>query len=213
MTALGPARLRADQSPAARLRAARARLNRIDSRANTALKALCLIACVLVFLVMVALVYQVIKDSRPAVAKFGIGLFFHTGWIPQENVFGVLPLIYGTLVTSLVSLVFATVLGVSIGIFLAMIAPRRVAAVLGPMVEMLAAVPSVVYGMIGLIVVAPFLSRHIEAALHSVLGWTGLFGTPQLVGNSLFTACLVLTFMVLPIIAALCRDIFLTVPE
>ncbi len=168
---------------------------------------MCAVACVLVFLVMVALVYQVIDDSRLALGHFGPGLLTRNQWIPQENEFGLAPLIFDTLVTSLVSVVVATVLGVSIGIFLAMIAPRRAATVIGPAVEMLAAVPSVIYGLIGLVAVAPFLSAHIEGPIHSVLGWIPLFGTPQLTGNSVFTAC-----VVLPIISALCRDIFLTVP-
>jgi phosphate transport system permease protein len=218
MTALGPAPPRADQpppaeqSPATRLRVARARLNRFDLRANVSLQGLCIFAGIVVFLVMVGLTYQVINDSRSALGKFGIELFGRTGWDPQENVYGLLPLMFGTLFTSLVSLAAATGLGISIGIYLAMIAPKSVARVVGPLVEMLAAVPSVVFGLIGLIAIAPFFAKHIEPALHSALGWIPLFGAVQPVGNSIFIASLVLTFMCLPIIAALSRDVISTVP-
>jgi phosphate transport system permease protein len=84
--------------------------------------------------------------------------------------------------------------------------------VVGPLVEMLAAIPSVIVGLWGLIVLAPFLQRHVESPLNSVLGWTGLFGTPQTTGLSIFSAGIVLAIMILPIIASLSRDLFLTVP-
>ena len=104
-------------------------------------------------------------------------------------------------------------IGVSIGLFLSMLAPRRVAAVIGPLVEMLAAVPSIVLGFVGILLIGPFVQGTLEPILHSVLGFIPLFGEPQAEGPSLFTASLVLTIMVVPIIAALCRDLFLTVPR
>ena len=106
----------------------------------------------------------------------------------------------------------ATPLGIAIGLYLAMMAPPRVRAVVGPLVEMLAAVPSIIYGFWGLIVLGPFI-QHLEPGLHSALGFIPLFGPPQTTGISVFTAGLVLTMMILPIIAALSRDLFLTVPD
>jgi phosphate transport system permease protein len=92
-------------------------------------------------------------------------------------------------------------------------APRRVSAIVGPLVEMLAAIPSVILGFWGIIVLAPFMQAHVEPALHSVLGFIPLFGPPQTTGLSLFTTGLILTVMVVPIIASLSRDLFLTVPR
>jgi phosphate transport system permease protein len=197
---------------AAAARARRARLNRLDRRANRALKWLAWIGGVLVFIAMLLIAYQVIDGATAAFDKFGFGFLVHRTWIPVENKFGALTYIYGTLVTSVFAVILATILGVSIGLFLALMAPRRVAVIIGPMVEMLAAIPSVVLGLIGIYLICPFIAADVEPPLHSVLGFLPFFGAPQPIGNSLFAASLVLTIMVVPIIAALTRDLFLTVP-
>ena len=189
-----------------------ARLDRIDRRANRALRWLALGGGALVFLVLIAIVYQVLSGAVQAFDKFGPAFIAHKTWIPAANEFGGFTFIYGTLVTGLGSMILATILGVSIGLFLALMAPRRVAAVLGPLVEMLAAIPSVVVGLIGIYLICPFLKSDIEPWVHSAFGWIPIFGSPQPVGNSIFAAILVLTIMVVPIVAALTRDLFLTVP-
>jgi phosphate transport system permease protein len=94
-----------------------------------------------------------------------------------------------------------------------MVAPRRVRGVIGPLVEMLAAIPSVILGFWGILVFAPFLQRHVEPFLHRTLGFVPIFGAPATTGASLFTASLILTIMVVPIIASISRDLFLTVPQ
>jgi phosphate transport system permease protein len=190
----------------------RMRLNGVDRRANRALKALALVGGACVFFAMLLIAYQVVDGATLAFNKFGFGFVTAKTWDPTLNQFGAYPFIYGTIVTGLFSVVLATILGVAIGLFLALMAPRRVAVVIGPMVEMLAAIPSVVLGLIGIYLISPFLLSDIEPALHTVLGFIPLFGPPGTVGNSLFAASLVLTIMVVPIIAALTRDLFLTVP-
>jgi phosphate transport system permease protein len=167
----------------------------------------------LVFLVLIAVVYQVISGASLAFDKYGFGFIVHKTWIAPANEYGGLTFIYGTLVTGVGSLILSTILGVSIGLFLSLMAPRRVAIVIGPLVEMLAAIPSVVLGLIGIYLLLPFIHSDIEPALHSVLGFTQIFGPAQGAGNSPFAAILVLTIMVVPIIAALTRDLFLTVPR
>jgi phosphate transport system permease protein len=157
--------------------------------------------------------YQVIHGASPAISKFGIGFIGHAAWNPVKNIFGASAAIYGTVMSSLMALLIATPLGIAIGLYLSLMAPRSVRRIVGPLVEMLAAIPSVIVGLWGLIVLAPFLERHIESPLHSVLGWTGLFGSPQTTGLSIFTAGIVLSIMILPIIASLSRDLFLTVPK
>lgn len=190
----------------------RSRLNRTDRRANRALKWLAFGGGLLVFLTLIAVVYQILSSAATAFNKFGIGFLGHRPWIPAEGAFGGLTYIYGTLVTGVGSVFLATLLGVSIGLFLALMAPRRVAMTIGPLIEMLAAIPSVVVGLIGIYLICPFISSDIEPWVHSVFGWIPIFGTPGTVGNSLFAAILVLTIMVVPIIAALTRDLFMTVP-
>jgi phosphate transport system permease protein len=199
--------------PAARLRSRRARLNRFDRRANRVLLGLCSTGGALVFVAMVEIAYQVINGASSAISRYGAGFLVHTQWVPNQFVFGAWTFIYGSLVTSLVSLVLATVLGVAIGIYLSMLAPRPVARIVGPLVEMLAAVPSVVLGFIGIVLIAPFVQGTIEPFLHGAFGFIPLFGPPQTTGLSIFTASLVLTIMVVPIISALTRDLFLTVPR
>ncbi|HEX3618188.1 MAG TPA: phosphate ABC transporter permease subunit PstC [Solirubrobacteraceae bacterium] len=182
-------------------------------RANRALKWLALGGGLLVFITLIAIAYEIISGTSTAFDKFGFGFLGHTTWIPSENEFGGWTFIYGTLVTGLSSVVLSTVLGVSIGLFLALMAPRRVAMVIGPLVEMLAAIPSIVIGLIGIVLICPFIASDIEPWVHSVFGWIPIFGATQETGNSIFAAILVLTIMVVPIIAALTRDLFLTVPQ
>lgn len=161
---------------------------------------------------LVEIVYQLVSNAGPAISHFGLGFLVHSEWNPHFGRLGVATLIYGTLVSSLMALVIAGPLGISIAMYLAILASPRVRAVVGPLVEMLAAVPSIIYGFWGLIVLVPFI-RGIEPGIHSALGFIPLFGAPQTTGLSLFTGGLVLTFMILPIISALSRDLFLTVPR
>lgn len=191
----------------------RSRLDRTDRRANGALKWLALAGGALVFLTLIAVVYQILSSASMAFDKFGIGFIGHRPWIAATDQFGAFTFIYGTLVTGIGSVILSTILGVSIGLFLALMAPRRVAMLVGPLVEMLAAIPSVVIGLIGIYLICPFIASDIEPWVHSAFGWIPIFGTPGTAGNSLFAAILVLTIMVVPIVAALTRDVFLTVPR
>ena len=188
------------------------RLDTVDRRANRALKWLALGGGALVFLVLLAIVYQILSGASQAFDKFGFAFIVHKPWVPVSNQYGAWTFIYGTLVTGFGSVLISTILGVSIGLFLSLMAPRRVAMIIGPLVEMLAAIPSVIIGLIGIYLICPFIKTDIEPWVHSAFGWLPIFGAPQPVGNSIFAAILVLTIMVVPIIAALTRDLFLTVP-
>ncbi|MGO9788289.1 MAG: phosphate ABC transporter permease subunit PstC [Solirubrobacteraceae bacterium] len=205
-------------SPTAQRARVRARLNRFDRRANRALNIACAAGAAILFLAMVEIAYQVINGASAAISRYGPHFFVHGKWVPNvlnghQPDLGAATFIYGTLVTSVTSLVLAMLIGVAIGLFLSMLAPRRLAAVVGPLIEMLAAIPSVILGFCGIILIAPFAQSTLEPFLHSTLGFIPLFGPPQPQGDSLFTASLVLTIMVVPIIAALTRDLFLTVPR
>jgi phosphate transport system permease protein len=174
--------------------------------------ALCAAAGLLTVAVLAEVLYQVIHGAQPAISRFGLSFIGHSRWAPNFGIFGAAAAIWGTVISSVIALALATPLGIAIGLYLSMMAPPPVRAVVGPLVEMLAAVPSVIMGFWGVVVLAPFAAQHLEPALHSVLGFIPLFGPPQTTGLSVFTAGLVLTLMVLPIIAALSRDLFLTVP-
>jgi phosphate transport system permease protein len=205
-------------SPVRRLRP-RARkpsreVRRIDRIGDGVLYGLCVAAALLGFVVLAEVIFQVVNGATLAISRFGLGFVGHTVWAGNlGQVYGGGALLYGTVVSSAMALLLAAPLGVAIGIYLSMIAPQGVRAVVGPLVEMLAAIPSVILGFWGLIVLAPFTHEHLEPFLHSVLGFIPLFGPAQTTGLGIFTAGLILTVMVVPIIAALTRDLFLTVPR
>jgi phosphate transport system permease protein len=191
----------------------RARIRVSDRLGDVALKALCLLAAIAAGLVLLEIVYQLIHGASLALSHFGLGFLSHSVWKPNFGVFGAATLLYGTAVTSFMALALATPIGIAIGVYLAMLAPRSVRAVVGPLVEMLAAVPSVIVGFWGILVLGPFVQAHLEPGLHGALGFIPLFGGQQTSGSSLFTAGLVLTIMVVPIIASVSRDLFLAVPS
>ena len=177
------------------------------------LRGLCLGAGVLVVVALADLVYEIVHGAAPAFSRYGLGFVGHTEWAPNFKHFGAAAMLYGTAVTSAMALLIAAPLSIAIGLYLAMLAPRTVRVIVGPLVEMLAAIPSVILGFWGIIVFAPFIAKRVEPPLHSVLGWTGLFGTPQATGVSMFTASVILAVMIIPIIASLSRDLFLSVPS
>jgi phosphate transport system permease protein len=180
---------------------------------DAVLRGLCVLAGVIAGLILIDVAYQVIAGARPSLARFGLGFLGHVTWAPNFSRFGAAAMLYGTAVTSLIALVIATPMAIAIAIYLSMLAPRPVRVIVGPLVEMLAAIPSVILGFWGIIVLAPFMQAHIEPALHDALGFTGVFEAPQTTGLSVFTAGVILTVMVVPIIASLSRDLFLTVPR
>src|SRR4051794_12392403 len=184
-----------------------------DRIGDGVLYGLCVLASLLAVVVLGLIGYQVAHGATPAIAKFGPSFLSGTAWEPNRDVFGAGSVIYGTVVSSMMALCIATPLGVAIGLYLALLTSGRVRAVLGPLVEMLAAIPSVILGFWGILVLAPFVKDHLEPWLHSHLGFVPIFGTPASTGLSIFTASLVLAIMILPIIASISRDLFLTVPS
>jgi phosphate transport system permease protein len=193
-------------------RASRPRERRVDRWGDVLIKALCALACLVALAVMVDLAYKVISGAHLAIDKFGLGFLTSSEWKPNFDKFGALSLLYGTAVTSGMALLLAVPIGVSIGLFLSLLAPQGLRGILGPLIEMLAAIPSVILGLWGIIVLAPAI-RDSEPWLHNSLGFLPIFGNPQTAGASVFTAGLILTIMVIPIIASISRDLFLTVPR
>jgi phosphate transport system permease protein len=163
-------------------------------------------------LVLVGLIaWKVIEGARLSISTFGLSFVWHVAWDPVHNQFGAGSFLFGTVVTSVAALVIATPIAIGIGLFLSELAPRGIRGPVTALVETLAAIPSVVIGLWGLLVLAPVLRDHVDPALHSALGFIPLFG-PASYGSNVFTAIVVLTIMILPIIASISRELFLGVP-
>jgi phosphate transport system permease protein len=194
-------------------RGGRDQRQRPDRVGDTVLRVVCGLAALLAVALLVAIAYQIIKGAGPAISRFGLGFLGHEIWEPNFGKLGAATFIYGTLVTSLVTMVLSVPIGVSIGLYLSTVASGRVRSVIAPLVEMLAAIPSVILGFWGILLFGPFLRSHVEPFLHSTLGFLPIFGAAATTGASLFTASLILTIMVVPIIASISRDLFLTVPR
>jgi phosphate transport system permease protein len=192
------------------LRGSRRRLR--DRFGDVALHGLTLVAAVGAVVLLAAIVWKVIDLAWPAIEEYGLGFITGTSWDPVKVEFGALPFIYGTAVSSFIALVIATPLAIGIALWLSELAPRGVRGVIGSLVEMLAAIPSVVLGLWGILVLGPYLAKHLEPWLHEHLGFIPIFGPPQATGTGLFTAGLILTIMIVPIIASICRELFLQVP-
>jgi phosphate transport system permease protein len=164
-------------------------------------------------LVLVGLIaWKVIQGARLSISTFGISFVWNVAWDPVHNQFGAGSFLFGTAVTSVAALVIATPIVIGIALFLSELAPRGIRGPVTALVETLAAIPSVVIGLWGLLVLAPILRDHVDPALHSSLGFIPLFG-PASYGSNVFTAIVVLTIMILPIIASISRELFLGVPS
>jgi phosphate transport system permease protein len=185
---------------------------RLDLVGDRLLFGICLLAAVLAAATIVLVGYQVVHGALPAISKFGFGFLYKTTWQPNFGEFGAGSLLFGTAVTSAFALLLGAPIAISIGLFLTLLAPRGIRGVVGPLVELLAAIPSVILGFWGLLVLAPFVQAHVEPFLHSTLGFLPIFGPPETTGLSVFTAGLILTLMVIPIIASITRDLFESVP-
>jgi phosphate transport system permease protein len=163
-------------------------------------------------LVLVGLiVWKIVDGARLSIGHFGLSFVWHQVWDPNRDVYGALNLIYGTAITSGVALLFAAPISIAIGLYLSELAPGGVRGVVGSLIEMLAAVPSVVIGLWGILVLGPFVQQDLEPALGSALGWTPFFRGAHHTGG-LLPAMIVLTIMIVPISSAVCRELFRTVP-
>ena len=165
----------------------------------------------LVLLVLIA--REILADAWPAMKEFGAGFLTSRTWNPSEEVYGAATFIFGTALTSFGALLLAAPISIAIALFLTELAPRWLRGPVGALVEMLASVPSVVLGLWGILVMGPWIVEHIGPFLHRTLGWTPFFKTEPATGPSIFSAILILTIMMIPIISSICRELFLSVPR
>ncbi|MBI2835717.1 MAG: phosphate ABC transporter permease subunit PstC [Acidobacteria bacterium] len=162
--------------------------------------------------ITVLIAYELWSSSAMARRLFGFAFLFEQHWDPVAGRFGAAPFVYGTLVTSALALLFAVPLGLGAAIFLAELAPPRLSRSLGLGVELLAGVPSVIYGLVGLAVLVPIMREWVEPGLQAIAGFLPLFSGP-IYGVGYLTAGLVLAAMVLPFIVSVGREVLLAVPR
>jgi len=156
--------------------------------------------------------YKILRGAHLAFTSFGLSFVRSSAWDVNHKVFGALPGLYGTAVTSLIALLIATPLALAIALFLSELAPRWARVFVGSLVETLAAIPSVVLGLWGILVLGPIAANHLEPWLNRWFGWLQIFsGQPS--SSGILVAGLILAIMVLPIIASICRELFLNVPS
>lgn len=172
-------------------------------------------AAVVVLLILGGAIVSLIKGSIPAFQEFGLGFFVTQVWNPVTEKYGALAPIYGTLVTSIIAMAIAVPVGIGIAIFLTELCPPVMRRPIGIAIELLAGIPSIIYGIWGLFVFAPFMQEYIQPALIAAFGpvpfLSAVFAGPPY-GIGMLTASLILAIMVLPFVSSISRDVFETVP-
>jgi phosphate transport system permease protein len=192
------------------------RPHRPSSRlADSIFAALATAAGVFVLLLLGAIIVSLFIGGLPAMRAFGPGFLIDTDWDPVKQIFGAAVPVYGTLITSVLAIVMAVPIAFGVAFYLTELAPGWFRRPVGTAIEMLAAVPSIIYGMWGFFIIVPIMGTYVEPFVQD---WVGdilvlgdLFGGPAF-GTGIFTASLILAVMILPFIAATMRDVFLTVP-
>lgn len=170
-----------------------------------------LIAATSILLIVAGIFVMMLQSSMPTIERFGIGFLFGSEWKPAQEEFGALPFIYGTVVSSVLALIISVPISLGIAIFLVEQAPKSVAKPIAFMVELLAAIPSVVYGLWGIFVLAPFIREYLGPVLQTYLGFIPLF-QGRLTGIGMMTGGIILALMITPIITAVVRDVLEAVP-
>ncbi len=172
-----------------------------------------MLACGLCVLALVGLiVYQLVTKSAASWHAFGWHFFFNSNWDPVNEEYGAWPFVYGTVVSSIVALVIAVPLGVGVAVFITEMSPRWLRTPLAFTTELLAAIPSVIYGLWAIFVLVPLLRDHAEPWLAKYLGWTGLFFGPAY-GIGMLAAGIILAIMVVPIVSSITREVMTAVPQ
>lgn len=150
--------------------------------------------------------------AMPAIQRFGPAFLWTSRWDPVHNIFGALPFVFGTVASSLLALIIAVPISLAVAIYLVEIAPFQTAIVLSFIIELLAAIPSVILGLWGIFVLAPWVRTAIEPVLSATLGWLPLFSGPAY-GIGLLAAGIILAIMIIPIISSVSRDVLTAVPR
>lgn len=175
-------------------------------------KGLMLLAALTVLAVVGLIVFELMQNSAIAWQKFGIHFFFGSEWDPVAGAFGALPFIFGTVVSSLVALVIAVPLAIAVAVFVTEMCPRPLRMPISYATELLAAIPSVIYGLWAFFILVPLLRVYLGPWLTKSLSWTGLF-QPPVYGIGMLAAGMVLAIMIIPIISSITREVLTVVPQ
>ncbi len=179
--------------------------------ADVMFKWLSIVAALVVPIIMASIFWELLSLSWLALKTFGWRFFITETWNPVTQVFGAASSIYGTVVSTLIAMALAVPMSIVIALFLVELAPPRLSKVVSTLIELLAAIPSIIYGMWGLFIFAPFMATYVQPILGHYFGFLPLFQGPPM-GIGMLTAGIILAFMVLPFITAICRDVFALVP-
>ena len=183
-----------------------------SSLADRVFGALVLVCALSIFAIVLLILVELITGSKLTIQKFGMSFFFGSAWDPVNGNFGALPFIYGTVVSSILSLIIAVPLAIGVAIFLTEMCPAWLRGFLAFFTELLAAIPSVVYGLWAIFVLIPILRQDVNPFLIKTLGWSGIFAAPNY-GIGMFAAGVILAIMILPIISSLTREVMSAVPH
>jgi phosphate transport system permease protein len=171
-----------------------------------------MVVCALsIFVIVLLIIFVLIVNSRLSIHTFGWKFFNGQVWDPVSGDFGALPFIWGTVVSSLLAVAMAVPLALCVAIFLLEICPQFLRGPISFLTELLAAIPSVVYGLWGVFVLVPLMRDNVGPVLEKYLGWTGLFVEPNF-GVGMFTASVILAIMIFPVISSISRDVMRVVP-
>ncbi len=171
------------------------------------------VACSISVLIIVALIlFELLTRSNLAWKAFGFKFFVGQDWDPVNDHYGALPFVYGTVVSSMLALLLAVPVSLGVAIFITEMCPRRLKGFLSFMTELLAAIPSVIYGLWAIFVLVPLLRENVQPFLVKTLGWTGMFEGPPF-GIGMLAAGIILAIMVVPIISSMAREVMSAVPS
>ena len=171
-----------------------------------------ILSAISVFAIVVLVVLELVDKSRLTLHHFGIHFFYGHDWDPVNDQYGAMPFIYGTLVSSFLALLLAVPLSIGVAVYITEMCPQGLRSVISFLVELLAAIPSVIYGLWGIFVLAPLLREYVEPFLAKTLGWTGLFTGPMY-GLGMLAAGIILAIMIVPVIASITREVMTAVPQ
>ncbi|HVP54510.1 MAG TPA: phosphate ABC transporter permease subunit PstC [Candidatus Eisenbacteria bacterium] len=179
---------------------------------DAAFAVLIVLTAISVFAIVAFVLWELVDKSKLSLHQFGLAFFYGHDWDPVNGDFGAMPFIYGTLVSSALALFIAVPLSIGVAVYVTEMCPIRLRAIISFLVELLAAIPSVIYGLWGIFVLAPLLREYVEPFLAKSLGWTGFFGGPMY-GIGMLAAGIILSIMVVPIIASITREVLTAVPQ
>ena len=179
---------------------------------DSGFKGLMVLSALVVLGIVGLIIAELMQRSAMAWQKFGIHFFFGSEWDPVSGGFGALPFIYGTVVSSLVAVVIAVPLAVAVAVFVTEMCPAPLRKPISYATELLAAIPSVIYGLWAMFILVPILRLYVEPWLIKYLGWTGLFAGPAY-GIGMLAAGVVMAIMIIPIISSITREVLIVVPQ